>query len=69
MVNYAIKRIFAVVPLLIIVSFLTFVLINLSPSDPAEVILRASNVPQISDELLEKTREELGFNQPFLYVI
>lgn len=66
MVNYAVKRIFAVIPLLIIVSFLTFVLINLSPSDPAEVILRASNVPQISDELLERTREELGFNQPFL---
>ncbi|AOY74588.1 nickel/cobalt ABC transporter permease [Clostridium formicaceticum] len=66
MLNYALKRILAIVPLLLIVSFLAFVFINLSPYDPAEVALRALNVPEISDELLEKTREELGLNEPFV---
>ncbi|MBU7592349.1 nickel/cobalt ABC transporter permease [Metabacillus halosaccharovorans] len=64
--SYIIKRVLISVPLLLIISFLTFVLMNLSPLDPAEVVLQAQGVPQITDELLEQTREELGMNKPFL---
>jgi nickel transport system permease protein len=60
------KRILISVPLLFIISFLTFVLINLSPLDPAEVILQAQGIPQITDELIEQTKEELGMDKPFL---
>jgi nickel transport system permease protein len=48
------------------ISFLTFVLMSLSPMDPAEVVLKSQGVPVITDELMEETREDLGFNQPFL---
>ena len=34
--------------------------------DPAEVVLRAQEVPEITEELLDRTREDLGMNQPFL---
>ncbi|MFJ5760538.1 nickel/cobalt ABC transporter permease [Neobacillus sp. NPDC093182] len=64
--SYIIKRIIISVPLLFIISFLTFVLINLSPLDPNEVVLQAQGVPQITDELLEQTKEELGMNKPFI---
>jgi nickel transport system permease protein len=46
---------------------LTFILINLSPLDPAEVVLQAQGVPQTTGELLEQTREELGMDKPFIF--
>lgn len=64
--SYIIKRLLLSVPILVVISFLTFLLINLSPMDPVEVVLRAQEVPEITDELVAKTREELGMNQPFL---
>ncbi|MFJ8260153.1 nickel/cobalt ABC transporter permease [Peribacillus asahii] len=64
--SYIIKRLFISIPLLWIISFLTFVLINLSPLDPAEVVLQAQGVPKITDELIAQTKEELGMDQPFI---
>lgn len=64
--RYIINRVFISIPLLLIISLLTFVLINLSPLDPAEVILQAQGVPKITDELIAQTKEELGMDQPFM---
>ncbi|WP_339195312.1 nickel/cobalt ABC transporter permease [Paenibacillus sp. FSL H7-0942] len=64
--SYIIKRILLAIPLLIIISFITFVLINLSPLDPAVVVLQAQEVPQITDELIAQTNKALGFDQPFM---
>ena len=66
MQKYILKRILTAIPLLLAVSFFTFVFINLIPSDPAEVALRVNQTPVISDALLEETREELGLNDPYL---
>ncbi|MFD0770039.1 nickel/cobalt ABC transporter permease [Bacillus sp. CGMCC 1.60114] len=64
--GYIIKRHLISIPLLLIISFLTFVLINLSPLDPAEVVLQAQGVPKITDELIVQTKEELGLDKPFI---
>ena len=64
--TYVIKRIFAAIPLFFIISFCSFVLINLSPTDPAEAALRANDVPVITQELVEQTREQLGLDKPLL---
>jgi len=64
--SFIVKRILLAIPLLLIISFLTFVLINLSPLDPAVVVLQAQEVPQITDELVTQTKAELGMDQPFL---
>ncbi|NMI04874.1 ABC transporter permease [Paenibacillus sp. SZ31] len=64
--SYIFKRILLAIPLLIIISFITFVLINLSPLDPAVVVLQAQEVPQITDELIAQTNKALGFDQPFM---
>lgn len=64
--SYVVKRLFITIPLLFIISFITFVLINLSPLDPAIVVLQAQDIPNITEELLAQTKEELGFNKPFL---
>lgn len=63
--SYIAKRLLLTIPLLIVISLITFLLINLSPLDPAVVVLQAQDVPQITDELIAQTNEALGFNQPF----
>ncbi len=63
---YIVRKVCLTVPLLMVISFLTFILNNLSPMDPAEVVLQAQGVPVITDELIAQTRAELGMDQPFL---
>jgi len=64
--SYMIKRLALTVPLLVVISLLAFLLVNLSPMDPAEMVLRAQEVPEITEPLLEQTRERLGMDQPLL---
>ncbi|WP_413787103.1 nickel/cobalt ABC transporter permease [Rossellomorea sp. YZS02] len=61
-----IKRLLISIPILFIISFITFMLMSLSPMDPAEVVLKSQGVPVVTDELLEETRKELGFDRPLL---
>lgn len=59
------NRIFQILVVLFGISFLTFGLTYLSPGDPAEIMLtECGNIP--TPELLAKTREEMGLNDPFL---
>lgn len=60
-----INRLIQLVITLIGVSFLTFCLTYLSPGDPATMLLEASDTI-VSQEVIEKTREEMGLNDPFL---
>ena len=47
------------------VSFLTFCLAYIAPGDPAMMVLEAGDTI-VSQELIDKTREEMGLNKPFL---
>lgn len=63
--HYFIKRILQLLLAIFGVTFITFGLTTISPSDPAEVRLLANDqIP--SEEALEKLREEMGLNDPFL---
>lgn len=61
--KYIIKRILQTIPLLIIVSFISFFIIRLSPVDPlAELRLN----PSISPETVQKERVRLGLDKPVI---
>ena len=60
-----IKRILGTIPMLIIVSFISFALLNLSSGDPAEIML-SSQGSVVTPQLLESVREDMGLNQPFV---
>lgn len=66
MSHYIVKRIAMTLPLLMVISFLTFVLNHLSPMDPAEVVLHAQGVPVLTEELIAETRVKLGMDRPLL---
>lgn len=64
MSRYIVRRLLLMFPVLLGISFLSFVLIQLSPSDPAEVAVRVNEVTP-TEEVLAETREQLGLNRPF----
>lgn len=55
------RRLLAIIPVLFVVSLLTFSLVHLVPGDPA--VVAAGN--GASDELIESTRQRLGLDRPF----
>ena len=61
MTNYIIRRIIQAVPLLILISFSVFMLMQLVPGGPLSAY---ENNPDISAADLERLREELGLNVP-----
>lgn len=63
MVKYIFKRICYLLPVLAVVAVVDFVIIHLTPGDPAAVILGAD----ATDVDLAKLREQLGLNLP-IYV-
>jgi len=63
MFSYAIRRILILIPTLLGVSILVFLMLHLTPGDPAELLLGE----RATDEALHQIREHLGLNEP-LYV-
>lgn len=59
------NRVIQIVIVLFGISFLTFLLVYLSPGDPAEIMLtECGNIP--TPELLAEARRDLGLDRPFL---
>lgn len=62
--SYITKRMLSIIPILIGISFLSFVLINLSPSNPAEVALRVNDIVA-TDEAITQMNKKLGLEKSF----
>ncbi|MDR2068857.1 MAG: ABC transporter permease [Spirochaetaceae bacterium] len=62
MLKYIIKRLMLMIPVLLGVTFIVFFIMNLTPGDPAVLILGE----QASPEAIAQVREELGLNDPLL---
>ncbi|MGN0405472.1 MAG: nickel ABC transporter permease [Bariatricus sp.] len=58
MLKYIIRRIIAMIPVVIGITFLVFMIMQLAPGDPAQMIL-GDNAPP---EAIEELREEMGLN-------
>ena len=61
MVQYIIKRLIYMIPVLLGVSFLIFFILYVTPGDPADVILSS----QATQEAREAWREARGLTDPF----
>lgn len=65
MIKYLLQKAGMLVLIFLGITFLSFCLTYLSPSDPAEIKLNKTGVAPTA-ELLEQTREEMGLNRPML---
>ncbi|QHE53647.1 ABC transporter permease [Pontibacillus sp. HMF3514] len=62
MLNYIIRRLVMLIPVLLGVSILTFSMIHMIPGDPARSMLGT----KANEKALTELREELGLNDPYL---
>lgn len=62
MLRYVIKRLLLIIPTMLVVSLLVFILVNLTPSNPARMMLG----PDASEEQVEQLNHQLGADQPLL---
>lgn len=64
MKRYIIKKVFFMIPMLLIISFLVFVALDLTPVDPINYMVTPEMLSNVSQ--IEKLREQLGLNDPVL---
>ncbi|WNS75154.1 ABC transporter permease [Bacillus sp. DTU_2020_1000418_1_SI_GHA_SEK_038] len=62
MIYYILKRIFSLIPVLFVISVVIFMVIHLTPGDPASIMLGE----EATEEQIDKMREELGLNAPLI---
>jgi len=60
MINYIIKRLLALIPILIGVAVIVFLIVHLIPGDPAQTMLGE----RATDQALERLRAQMGLNDP-----
>jgi peptide/nickel transport system permease protein len=60
------KRLLHLIPLLLAISFLSYMLVYISPSSPAEIILKASYSGDATPAQIERFNRENGLDQPVL---
>src|SRR5215213_9645352 len=60
--QYLARRFGSTIPMLVLVGLITFLLIHLTPGDPAAVVAGEN----ASQEAIEAARHRLGLDQPFL---
>ncbi len=65
--RYLIRRIFLMVPTILIVTFLVFLLLFLSPGDPVMMLVPIDELGQMTDEDMDRMRLKLGLDRP-IYV-
>jgi len=63
--HFIVRRLVSLVVVLLGVTFLTYGLMYLSPSDPVEMLLQAQGIP-VSEEVVLALKQKAGLNRPFL---
>jgi len=64
MLVYLARRLLAIVPIMVGVSFLVFLMLHLVPGDVAE-IMAAQTQARVGPEAVARMRQQLGLDQPF----
>src|SRR4029450_3033584 len=62
MTTYILRRLLMLIPVMLIVGIVVFMLVHLTPGDPAAVMLGQN----ATGEQIEQLRDLLGLNDPFL---
>ena len=62
MLRYILKKILKLIPMILIIIVVTFFIIRMIPGDPVRIMLGK----EASNEVVEQTREAMGYNDPIL---
>lgn len=66
MLKYSVKRIFQMIPMLLLITLIVFALVQSMPGDPISARFSPEEIAGMTTEQLAELREEAGLNDPFL---
>jgi peptide/nickel transport system permease protein len=66
MTQYIIRRLLLTIPVLIIVTFIVFILMFLAPGDPIYLLVDVEQTEGLTEEQLDNLRHELGLDRPVI---
>lgn len=66
MIAYIIRRLFIMIPMLLVISFLIYLGLELTPGDPVSYMIGPEALATLSEEQINAMREALGLNDPFM---
>lgn len=66
MLNYSIRKVFMLIPMLLVITFLIYVGLELTPGDAVSYMVGPDALANMSPQQLDALRESLGLNDPFL---
>lgn len=64
MQKYLLRSLIAIIPLIIGVTFISFLIMNMAPGDPTSIYIDPT-IGEITPEMLEIIRADLGLDRPF----
>lgn len=67
MLNYIIRKLLSMIPMLLIITFLIFLGIELMPGDVIDFMIPMEELSKMTAAELEAVREALGLNQPLIF--
>ena len=66
MLKYFITRLFMLVPMILVISFLVFFAMEMTPGDPASAMFSPEMIASVSEADMAALRDSLGLNDPFM---
>lgn len=64
MIQYIVRRLLYLIPVLVVMSVLIFSMVHMAPGDPVLVILNSSERATVSPEMIAQVTADLGLDQP-----
>ena len=62
MVRYIIRRLFALIPVILVLTFIVFAILSMTPGDATTIILGSDYTPELGAQL----RAQLGLDRPLI---
>ena len=66
MLKYFITRLFLLIPMVLVISFLVFFALEMTPGDPATAMFSPEMAASVSEAEMAALRESLGLDDPFI---
>ena len=67
MAKYTIKKILGMIPMLLIITFIIYWLLDLTPGDPVSYLMDPEALARLTAEQVAALRAQYGLDDPFFY--
>ncbi len=66
MIKYTLKKLFGIIPMLLIITFIIYWLLDMTPGDPISYMMDPEALARLSAEQIAALRSQLGLDDPFI---